>query len=76
MKTQTYLKVVGYYKDCNLGVKCVAAVYYINSKQRENGAFERTKENVLEKKHLFFDWVESMYLDLPYQPKNVFKNVL
>lgn len=73
MKTQTYLKVVGYFKDINLGIKLTAAVYYINDEQIANGTFEAMKKRVLEKRHQYFDWVESMYVDLPYQPKNVIK---
>lgn len=75
MKTQTLLKVVGYFKDCNLGVKLNAGIYYLNKEQRENGVFDVMRDRVLQKHHQFFDIVDSNFVDMPYQPKNIIINL-
>lgn len=74
MKTQKYMKIQGFWKDENLGIKLVGCIYYIKP-EIFNTSFVALQEKIKETKHQFFDIKIWDYVNLPYKPANTIKTL-
>lgn len=77
MKTQKFRKISGFWADENLGVRLVAAIYYISSTTKDIYNFQCLKEKIQKEKHQYFELKENVLLELPYKPQNItkFRNI-
>lgn len=69
-ETNNYLKIYGFWCDCNTGIRLFGAIYYITDHQRENNSFAALKDKILETKNQYFEMIFAESLHLPYKPAN------